>query len=48
MEQGNGEDLPFGSTCSSVGLSLITVTTTLFRLRNMAEVLSNFDMVLII
>lgn len=48
MEQGTGEDLPFGSMCSTVGLSLMTATTALFPLRSTDEALSNFDMVLII
>lgn len=46
--QGTGEDLQFGSTCFTVGISLTTVITTLFPLHNMNEALSNFDMVLII
>lgn len=46
MEQGTGRELALGSMSSSVRLTLITVTTTLFPLLNTSELLSIYSLFL--
>lgn len=48
MGEATGENLPLGSTSSTVGLNLITAIIVLFPLCYADEALGYFDMVLII